>query len=251
MTIRFLAAPSMSGTTAFLRAFENNPHVKAVFYQPLKSSLRKTGKVCYDFLNLDEENPENIYIVKDTVGKAFPNSPATEITYKLFRNAADLDKAKYLFLFRNPFNHYHSHRKWSLTMKDFKHSYFSVYEQAVRAKQLSDRTSILTLEYLASHPDRIFQLICEKWDVPYHEAMVDWKVPFGTKLLASENELQLISDFQSYFDKVIKSKKFAYYHQALEELNLSAEEKHEIEEDVLPVYQEIQKLATIDFSLDR
>lgn len=104
MTIRFLVAPSMSRTTAILRAFENNPHVKSVYYQPLKSSLRKTGKISYDFFKLDEDYPEDIYIVKNTIGKAYPTSSFAEITYKLYRNAADLKQARYIFLLRNPFN---------------------------------------------------------------------------------------------------------------------------------------------------
>ncbi|MBP0019306.1 MAG: hypothetical protein J7647_17350 [Cyanobacteria bacterium SBLK] len=249
MTIRFLAAPSMSGTTAFLRAFENNPHVKAVYYQPLKSSLRETGKVSYDFLNLDKEYPEDIYIVKDTIGKAYPTSSIAEMTYKLYRNASDLEQARYIFLFRNPFNHYKSNQKWDLNMNDFKGSYFSVYEQAIKAKKLSDRVSILTLECLANHPERVFQLICKKWGIPYHDNMMDWKLPFGTKLLASDNEMQLISDFQGHFDKIMTSKTFAYRHKSIEALNLSSDEEKEIANNVLPVYQEIQKLTAIDFPL--
>ena len=208
MTIRLVVGPCRSGTGAFLRAFENNPCVDKVLYQPIKSVLRDTGHPRYDFI---DNNDDALTVAKDTIGIGAGGYPIVEATYNVFRNASDLDKARYVFLFRNPLYCYSSdHHKFNVDLESFLIGYRSAYEQAVAAKALSRHVSILTLEQLGTDPKEMFELVCSKWNMPSVDNMIHWNLPAETKRFVSSGESERLKRELSPSLEGLKGKQFSY-----------------------------------------
>ena len=249
MSIRFVVGPSRSGTGAFLRAFENNRHVNRVLYQPIKSAMRDTGTPSYKFIDQDQDHG-SITVAKDTIGIGAAGYPIEEATYNVFRNSDDLHKARYLFLFRNPLYSYASdHHKFGVDLKSFLVGYCSAYDQAVAARKLSPHVSIVTLEQLGAHPAEMFKLVCEKWDIPYEESMIEWQLPVGEKLVVSSGEVSRLQGELSSSLEGLQGERFSYQPCALDQLRLSEEERSQITEAMLPLFQHIKVLAGADYPM--
>lgn len=247
MSVRFVVGPCRSGTGAFLRAFENNPIVSKVLYQPIKSGIRDTGSPCYDFLDIDKDD-SSVIVAKDTIGIGAANYPIAEATYKVFRHASDLDKARYIFLFRNPLHTYSSdHNKFGVDLESFLIGYRSAYNQALTAKKLSSNVSILTLEKLGEHPKEMFRLVCSKWDIPYTDSMITWELAAGKKLVVSSGEINRLRGELSSSLEGLEGKEFSYLHRPESQLNLTQQENSQITKNMLPLFQHIKELADADF----
>ena len=251
MSIRFVVGPSRSGTGAFLRSFENNPFVNRVLYQPIKSAIRDTGSPRYDFIDTDQDN-HIVTVAKDTIGIGASGYPIAEATYRVFRNASDLNKARYIFLFRNPLYSYSSdHNKFGVDLNSFLIGYRSAYEQAIAARKLSRNVSILTLEKLGMHPKEVFQLVCLRWDIPYTDSMIHWELPVGKKLVVSSGEMVRLEGVLSPSLEGLNGKDFSYVPCEENQLQLTQEEHDQITKHMLPLFQELEKKADADFPVKK
>ena len=250
---RILITPVRGGSGAFLRAFENNPHVHGV-HQPIKSSLRETGVVDYSIYQQDHpiylQYPGKFIVAKETIG--FVNE---ECTFNPFPDDIAIIESKPLFMFRDPFQTWNSWIKFEYIEQERKTdfdffiiSYQHTYKLCKNAIQVSSNASCLTLEKLGDSPQKIFPNICHKWGIPYDTNMLQWSFSFGQNTTFTAKAWQLITEdpvIQKSVEGLRKETTFSYRPLKQEELKITPDEKDRISQQLLPLYEEVYKLAEV------
>lgn len=266
--IRILISPTRSGSTAFLRCFENNISVEQVYHQPIKSGFRQDGTFDYGFFLLDKDDPSKIFVAKETVGgfqRPEVEFSPLQTTKKVasisdrFPFSEEIAQVKPLFLFRDPFQTWNSINKLNVfsagkspffsPFSYFLKSYQNVFDFMVYAKKVTKDVYCITLELLASDPKLMFSRICDKWNIPYYDQMIDWTLPYGEKTVYSEETKERMSKDPRFIRSkqgLEESSSFSY--KPSEVSGVSDEQMQIIKTKVLPIYEQIVSISKKDFS---
>ena len=246
---RLLITPVRGGSGAFLRTFENNPNVHAV-HQPIKSGLREKGIPDYSIYQplhpIYNQYPGKFIVAKETIGPI-----KEQCTFNPFPDEHAIQESKPLFMFRDPFQTWNSWKKWWETDPEtglnwcsisYQHTY-KLFKQALKT---SSSTTCITLEKLGENPAKMFNLICDKWEIPYDDKMLDWSIKFGDNTTFTEKAKNLIDKNPAMIKSVERIKNrntFNYYPLKLEELKINSNEIKVITQKLLPKYEEISELT--------
>ena len=251
--LRLLITPARGGSGAFLRAFENNPHVHGV-HQPIKSGLRETGIVDYSIYQPDHpiylQYPSKFIVAKETIGPL-----NEECTFNPFPDDVAIVESKPLFMFRDPLQTYNSWKSFCSQEEEYKIalnfltiSYQHTYNLFKNAVQVSSNVSCITLEKLGNNPRKMFANICQRWGIPYDDKMLQWSLPFGQNTTFTAKAWQLIKEtpiMQKSVEGVREGTTFRYRPLKQEELKLTPDEKDKISQQLVPLYEEVSKLAKV------
>lgn len=268
--LRMLVSPTRSGSTAFLRCFENNPAIMEVYHQPVKSGFRQDGTFDYQFFSLDEGDESSIYIAKETVGGFAPPetrfNPLTEATSnrpsiaERFPSVEAIEKVRPLVLFRDPMQTWNSINKLNKYSKGksefhspfryFISSYRNVFEFLMHAKGITRHAYCLTLERLASNPYEVLRDVCSKWQIKFHDQMIEWSLPYGQKTHYSEETMDRMEHdarFKKSKESLEKSWRFHYTESLVRGIRTAHRRK--IQNELQPLYDQAIALAAVDFPL--
>lgn len=186
-TIRVLISPCRSGSTAFMRSMAQSPHTHC-FFQPIKEGVREHRGPDYSIFDGSHkafaEHPGKIFFIKETFGHAFQE----ECCFDAFPDLDAIERSQPIFLLRDPVGTWSSWKKLKAAGKKgwegvcdfnlFKMAYQHTYDSFLKAKAISDQATCLTRDHLLKNPHQAFQLICQRWDIPFTEAMINWNKPF-------------------------------------------------------------------------
>lgn len=170
-----------------------------------------------------------------------------------------------LFMFREPLVNYNS---WKVILKgrpdynenldqqlfmNFLVSYQNNFDLFKKASSISDQVSCITLEKLAQNPPKLFESICQKWQIPYTSEMLNWKIPWceNTSFWSENIKLNIMgrkSRFIKMKEGVRSQKTFSYSALKPEDLDITDQEKEIINTKIVPLYQEIVKLTESYYS---
>lgn len=265
-----LVSPTRSGSTAFLRCFENNPDVEEVHHQPVKSGFRQDGTFDYGFFSLDEGREDKIFVAKETVGgfapeetdfSPVPKAPGGTSIANRFPSQEAIDKVRPLFLFRDPqqtwnsinkLNDYSAGRSpFHSPFEYFITSYRNVFEFLMHAKSVTPNAHCLTLEELARDPRSVLENLCAKWNIRYHEQMVEWDLPYGERTqFSEETKMRMETDprFMKSKEGLERSSRFEYSPSVLD---IMTEHRERILAELQPLYENACELSEKDFRIDR
>ncbi len=164
-----------SGSTALLHALSQHPDVECV-YQPIKSGLRMSGQPNYAFFEQESEGDHRFLAAKETIG----HKDTTECTLQVFPNKETYKITRPCFIFRDPVSTYGSWRilGWG-NMELFEISYWHTFNLFVDANQASGYASAIIYEDLIADPETIMRQLCEKWELPYNDLLVNWERSLG------------------------------------------------------------------------
>ena len=248
---RLLITPVRGGSGAFLRTFENHRNVHAV-HQPIKSGLREKGIPDYSIYQpsnpICNQYPGKFIVAKETIGPF-----KEECTFNLFPDDSAVQSSKPLFMFRDPFQTWNSWKKFG--RKNYQTglnccciSYQHTYELFKNALQISSDVTCITLEKLGKNPAKMFQYICQRWEIPYDVQMLNWSISFGENTTFTIYAKNLIDQHPAWIksvEQVRESTTFNYRPLKSEELAIGSDEIEIITHKLLPSYQEISQLAEI------
>ena len=265
--LRMIISPTRSGSTALLRCFENNPDVDRVYHQPVKSGFRQDGTFDYGFFSLDAQEPNKIFVAKETVGgfqqpevdySPLPAAGGQVSIADRFPSPEDIVKVRPLFLFRDPFQVWNSINRLNVFSAG-KSPYFSpfsffieslqnVFEFMQYARRVTPHAYCVTLERLASDPKRFIRSICEKWEIPYTDQMVDWTLPYGQRTWYSdETRHRMAHDPRFMHSKELLEKSRTFGYKPSELKGITEAHIQEISEKLMPLYEQIVKISERDF----
>jgi hypothetical protein len=117
----------------------------------------------------------------------------------------------------------------------------------VYAKKVTKDVYCITLELLASDPKLMFQSICDKWDIPYYQQMIDWAFPYGEKTVYSEETKERMSKDPRFIRSkqgLEESSSFSY--KPSEITGITDEQMQTIKTKVLPIYETVSSTHFLD-----
>lgn len=258
-TIRLFISPCRSGSTAFMQSMNQSSDVHCI-YQPMKEGIREGGKPDYSIFDGShvafEKHPGQIFFIKEVLGHAY----LEECRFELFPDQDAIERSKPLFLLRDPVGTWSSWKKCKAAGKEgwegicdlnlFKIAYQHTYDTFVQTRSISDQVSCLTREYLLKNPQRVFQFICQRWDIPFTEAMIHWRKPFDVNSFScGENRRDIPNkvdyDHRATFNRIqhkdvrestsfyaVENKQDRY-----QESLVTPEEREEIEATLRPLHE--------------
>lgn len=158
------------------------------FYQPMKEGIREGTGPDYSFFDGTHpsfsKHPGKIFFAKEVLGHTRPE----ESTFQLFPDDDAVRRSRPLFLLRDPIGTWSSWKKCKTAGKEgwegvcdiemFKLAYEHTYQTFVSARQISDQVTCLTREHLLQNPQRVFKLVCDRWEIPFESSMIQWKQSF-------------------------------------------------------------------------
>lgn len=206
-TIRLFISPCRSGSTAFMQSMNQSSDVHCI-YQPMKEGIREGGNPDYSIFDGShiafEKHPGQIFFIKEVLGHAY----SEECRFNLFPDADAIERSRPLFLLRDPIGTWSSWKKCKTAGKQgwegicdlnlFKLAYQHTYDTFLEARSISDQVTCLTREYLLQDPQRVFQAICKRWDIPFTEAMIHWEKPFDVNSFSCGDNERAIPNKTDY-----------------------------------------------------
>lgn len=261
--IRLILSPTRSGSTALLRCFENHPLVDRVYHQPVKSGHRSGADFDYTYFELLDQSSQQVLVAKETIGgfdhdeANFSPLPATHGAmlrlgaWSLSRSIVErLDPVVLIRDPRQTWNSIEKLNRWSAGKSPF-HSPFSFFLDSYRhvaqfaldAHHQGLNPMIVTLEDLGYLPDVLLSEICQRWGLPYDDAMVRWTLPYGAKTwFSDETRVRMASDprFRKSKETLEHATSFAYQPSAVE---ISPLEASTIKRELEPLYETLASLA--------
>ena len=185
--IRLFVSPCRSGSTAFMQSLNQSSEVHC-FYQPMKEGIREGTGPDYSFFDGTHpsfpKHPGKIFFAKEVLGHTRPD----ECCFELFPDDDAIHRSRPLFLLRDPVGTWSSWKKckaagnqgWEgvCDIEMFKLAYEHTYKAFVAVRGVSTDVTCLTREHLLQDPYRIFQLVCDRWEIPFTDEMIQWKKQF-------------------------------------------------------------------------
>ena len=212
----------------------------------------------YSIFDSSQEHPvykealkrgKKIVLLKEDKGddKNRGTPQVNECNFNVFPNDEALKRAKPFFLFRDPVRTFDSWKEKGWTDIDsFIESYKSTFKEYKRAKELSPESFCLTYELLTKDPEtsrRVVKKICQHLGVEFHDDMM--KLPKDLSesfIFMNESERGIYQqNAKGLFTTLIASKDKGIDHQVKPHGLVTDEEKKRINNELMPIYQEIQK----------
>jgi hypothetical protein len=266
--LRLIISPTRSVSTALLRCFENNPAVARVFHQPVKSGFREGKAFDYSIYSLDTSHAAKIIVAKETIGgfelveTGFSPLPAAPDVLHLGVWALSHElvlRVEPLVLLREPLqtwasierlNQYAAGRSpYHSPLQFFLASYANVVAFAVAARRRGLPVYVLTAEQLGRNPENCLRRVCEKWEIPWTRAMIDWPVPYGIKTwFSAEAAYRMTHDprFIRSKESLAAANRFAYSESTVDAI-VTPEARAVITQRLEVLYRRAKRLAHHDF----
>lgn len=270
--LRIVISATRSGSTALLHCFANNPHVDLAWHQPIKSGYRENGTFSYEVFKGEGTVPageKRVWVAKETIGgffraeasfSPFPSSEVRDDSLMVGRwvvSRKSIQRLKPLVLIRDPLqvwnsikklnkmsagvSKYHSHFDY------FVDSYSAVAEFLFAAKEIGLPVFAVTQEMLGAAPQKVLPRICDKFGIPYSDAMVQWTEQYGSKTWFSEEALERFRSDPRFQHSKLVLKNSTHYDYRPSKVNILDEDKAVIEKQLLPLYAKAAAFAEADF----
>lgn len=265
--LRIFISPTRSGSTALLRCFENNPAVTRVYHQPIKSGYRQDGVFDYSFFELEQEGTQGILVAKETVGgfkdpetsfSPLPNRGEQEKVGPWVASPEEIKHLEPLILIRDPLQPWGSIErlnrysegvsKYHSPFEYFIKSYKVVNDFLSAAKDQDLPVRAITQESLGVHSREVLQAICQMWDIPWTEAMIEWTEPYGSKTWYSDEAKERMRTdprFKRSKELLERSTRYNYRPSLVDDIE--DWQRDVIEEQLLPLYKRAVSYAKQDF----
>lgn len=185
--VRLFVSPCRSGSTAFMQSLNQSPEVHC-FYQPIKEGIREGTGPDYSFF--DGTHPSfskysgKIFFAKEVLG----HTRSDECCFQIFPDDEAVRYSRPLFLLRDPIATWSSWKKCKAAGKQgwegvcdiemFKLAYEHTFKTFVSTRNISNYVTCLTREHLLRDPSRVFQLVCNRWEISFTDEMIHWKKAF-------------------------------------------------------------------------
>ncbi|KAI4188838.1 MAG: hypothetical protein LQ346_005221 [Caloplaca aetnensis] len=195
--IRIVAAIPRSGSTLFMRIFQEAPECGVTSRLVLMGNHRLEGDFQPDYtifhnpsaLGVYQEaqrNGKSILISKEELGHECRKG---ECDYDIFPNQSSIERARPAFLFRDPIRVFDS---WKAVGWTDMESLLIAYRKLYETWRASNQSAIaITYEELIYHPDRIIRHICQHWGIDFSPSLLAFQHPFGDFLFSTERERQI------------------------------------------------------------
>ena len=260
-TIRVLLSPCRSGSTAFMQAMAQSPHVHC-FFQPIKEGVRENrGPDCSVFEGTHKafaQHQGKIFFIKDTFG----HTHQEECCFEAFPDREAMIRSKPIFLLRDPVATWSSWKKLKAAGKKgwegvcdfnlFKIAYQHTYDSFIKNKTVSDQVTCLTREHLLKNPYKVFQLISKRWDIPFTENMIYWDKKFDVNSIScSEGHQETFTRMQH--KDVRESTSFYAVEKSgdrWQDSLVTEEERTEIELTLKPLHEKFATWCEVYYPLE-
>jgi hypothetical protein len=252
-TIRLLISPCRSGSTAFMHAMSHNPQVHAM-YQPIKTGIREKGYPDYRVFDgshkVFKDYPTKVIFLKETIGHA----NVSECCFDVFPNPETVIFSKPIYLFRDPVETWNSWKKLNFAnsrgksdLALFLKAYTHVYNTFITTQTISPHVSCLTREHLLGNLRIVFQRLCQKWDIPFSDSMINWEKSFD-----SNDNFTCTSSERKTFNRIMKDlKKTRSFSYIQNQVNfVTQKEREEIEKHLKPLYERVSEWSALYYPID-
>ncbi|MFA4815074.1 MAG: hypothetical protein WC924_02825 [Candidatus Gracilibacteria bacterium] len=134
------------------------------------------GRPNYDFFEQEMEGEGQFLIAKETIGHKTPE----ECTLKVFPDKESCRATRPCFIFRDPASTYGSWVAlgWG-SLESFITSYLHTFDLFQEATRVSGQASAIAHEGLVVDPETVLRQLCERWNLPYDDRLVNWNNQLG------------------------------------------------------------------------
>ncbi|KAL8927027.1 MAG: hypothetical protein Q9208_002572 [Pyrenodesmia sp. 3 TL-2023] len=195
--IRILAAIPRSGSTLFMRIFQEAPECGVTSRLVLMGNYGLGKDFRPDYTIFHNSSALRVYQEAQRDGKSILLSKEElghecqkgECDYNIFPDQSSIKRTRPAFLFRDPLRVFDSWKAVGWT--DVK-SLLIAYRKLYNTWRASKQSSIaITYEELICHPDQIVRRLCRHWDIDFSPSLLSLQNPFGKFLFSTERERQI------------------------------------------------------------
>lgn len=197
--VRILAAVPRSGSTLFMRIFQEAVECAVTSRLILMGNHGLRGNFRPDYTIF--QNPEalavyceaqargkSILINKEELGHECWNG---ECDYEIFPDKSYIERTEPTFLFRDPLRVFDSWKAVGWTDID---SLLIAYRHLYHTWSACDQSAIaITYEELINFPDQTLERLCHHWRIGFSHDLLTFQHPFGEFLFGSERERRIYS----------------------------------------------------------
>lgn len=192
--IRFIIACPRSGSTLLMRIFAESSVCAVTSRLVLMGNAGGIQDFTPDYSILEDPSHSMVYTSAADAGKRFlinkeelgNDSNKGECLYEVCPTLAAYSMVRPIFLIRDPIRVFDSWKNvgW-IDGNSLVYCYANLFRMLNRAP--AHAASCLLYEHLIQEPQREIKRICARWGVPFTEAMLDSKQPFGSSFVFSSD----------------------------------------------------------------
>lgn len=197
--IRILAAIPRSGSTLFMRIFQEAPECGVTSRLVLMGNYGVGEYFRPDYTIFHNPSALRVYQEAQRYGKSVLISKEElghecqkgECEYSIFPDQSSIKRTRPAFLFRDPLRVFGS---WKAVGWTDVESLLIAYRKLYNTWRASNQSAIaITYEDLIYHPDRIIRRLCQHWCIEFSPNLLSFQHSFSDFLFSTERERQIYS----------------------------------------------------------
>jgi|GEM_PF-5222399 len=252
--IRMILGPPRSGTTVLQNALCEAENTQGI-YEPIRVETFEDKKPLQYlnfsvFKSLDDpechpeikKQPKKTFILKEAMGYFL-----AKLGNRIIPSDKDVERAKPVFIFRDPYDTYNSIKKvgW-YPINDF----ISIYKKCCNTclelkKRFPDNITVVTYDQFMKNPGKILEKICKNWGLKFNDNLLNWKKSVFDKISFHPNQRERM--LRDGIHNTLLNQTGKLSDCKPKKLKLNFLERRKIRRELEPLYKQVSEIANKDF----